>query len=229
MTRIVGMPRKRSAYTVANSRSGKNTGPGRPRRIARKRAKTRMKTSAIRKILTLTKKALAMSGNESAKTSRLRKDCLTSGQPGARTTSTTTTLTTTSVLSAAMTIARRPLPPGDAVPMMREPLLPVRVLPQVRGAGLREVRPLQFLHRSVRPQAVERPVHALDERVVLLEHHAEVLARPALRELADDGSVVELHCDDVEGRRQVDHDPVDLPAVERGYGVVVRVVDRGGL
>ena len=49
--------------------------------------------------------------------------------------------TTTSVLSVATATAR--LPPGDAEPRMREPLLPVSALPEVRSAGPREVRPLE--------------------------------------------------------------------------------------
>jgi len=65
MTRIVGTPRKKSAYTIASARIGKKTGPGRPRRMARPSAVTRMIASAIRKILTLIRNASAISGNES--------------------------------------------------------------------------------------------------------------------------------------------------------------------
>ena len=52
-TRIVGTPRKTSAYTIASARIGKNTGPGRLRSTAIPSAATRMIASAIRKILTL--------------------------------------------------------------------------------------------------------------------------------------------------------------------------------
>jgi hypothetical protein len=50
---------------MASTRTGKNTGPGSPRRTARRRAKTRMKASAIRKIFTFSRKAREISGNES--------------------------------------------------------------------------------------------------------------------------------------------------------------------
>jgi hypothetical protein len=99
-----------------------------------------MKTSAIRKIRTLIRNARAMSGNDSLKTSGSKNACLTSGQPEALTTTRTTIPTTTSVEIVATAIARPP--PGDAEPMMREPLLPVSALPQVRRAGAGEVRPL---------------------------------------------------------------------------------------
>src|SRR5688500_12169343 len=163
------------------------------------RAKTRMKTSAIRKIRTFRRNALAMSGNDSWKTVGSKKPCLTSSQPGEVTIATTIRPTTTSVLRVATATAR--LPPGDAEPRMREPLLPVSALPEVRSAGPREVRPLEPLDRAVRPQAVERAVHAPDERVALLEHHAEALARSALRELADDRAFVKLNRDDEERGR----------------------------
>ena len=67
MTRIVGTPRKKSAYTIARARSGKKTGPGRLRRTAIRSANGRMRHSAIRKILQLRRNALAISGNEDLK------------------------------------------------------------------------------------------------------------------------------------------------------------------
>ena len=84
-----------------------------------------MNTSATRKIFTFTRKARAISGNDSWKMSRLKNACLTSGQPAAFTTSRTSSPTKTSVLSVATAIARRLLPPDDAVPRMRELRLPV--------------------------------------------------------------------------------------------------------
>src|SRR5688500_11130122 len=150
-----------------------------------------MKTSAIKKMRTLMRKALAMSGNDSRKISGSKNACLTSGQPAALTTARTINPTKTSVLSVATAIAR--LPPGDAEPMMREPLLPVSALPQVGRARSREVRALEPLDRAVRPQSVERSVHAASQRVPFLEDHPELLARAALWELAHDLAVVELH------------------------------------
>src|SRR5262245_25368351 len=182
-----------------------------------------MKTSATRKIRTLMRKARAIPGKESRKTWGSRNACLTSGHPDAFTITATRTPTMTIVLSVATAIARPP--PGDPEPMMRERLSPVRALPQVRSSGLGEVRPLEPLDGPVRPQPVQRAVHALHERIALLEDHAEVLTRPALREPADDRPVVELHGRDVEGRGQVDHDAVDLAGLQCRDRVVVRVVD----
>jgi hypothetical protein len=108
-----------------------------------------MKTSAMRKIRTFRRNARAMSGNDSLKTVGSKNACLTSSQPGELTTATTTSPTTTSVLRVATATAR--LPPGDAEPRMREPLLPVSALPEVRRARLREVPPLERLDRPVRP------------------------------------------------------------------------------
>jgi hypothetical protein len=47
------------------ARRGKNTGPGRLRSTASRSAAGRMNASAMRKILTLTRNARAISGNES--------------------------------------------------------------------------------------------------------------------------------------------------------------------
>src|SRR5262245_680190 len=186
-----------------------------------------MKTSAVRKIRTLMRKASAIPGNDSRKTSGSKNACLTSGHPDALTTIATSTPTTTSVLMVATAIAR-PVP-GAAEPMMREPLLPVSALPEVRGAGGCQVLPLEALHRAVRPQPVQRPVHAPGKRIALLEDHPEVLAGTSLRKLAHDRPVVELDGHDVERRWQVDDDAVDLARVQRSDRVVVRVVDGGAL
>src|SRR5262245_6943758 len=159
-----------------------------------------MKTSAVRKIRTLMRKASAIPGKDSRKTSGSKNACLTSGHPDALTTIAKSTPTTTSVLMVATAIAR-PVP-GAAEPMMREPLLPVSALPEVRGAGRCQVLPLEALHRAVGPQSVERPVHTPGQRVAPLEHHSEVLAGTALGELAHDRPVVELDRHDVERRRQ---------------------------
>jgi hypothetical protein len=65
MTRSVGTPRKKSAYTIASARIGKKTGPGRLRRTARPSAKTRIRASAMQKILMLSRNAREISGKES--------------------------------------------------------------------------------------------------------------------------------------------------------------------
>ena len=67
ITRIVGTPRKKSAYMIARARSGKKTGPGMLRSTASRSANGRIKHSAITKILQLRRKALAISGNDDLK------------------------------------------------------------------------------------------------------------------------------------------------------------------
>ncbi len=66
---------------------------------------------------------------------------------------------------------------------------------------------------------------ATDERVALLEHEPEALLRARRGQLADDDAVVELRRRDVERRRQVDDDPVDLAVLQRLDRLVVVVED----
>src|SRR5215471_10728245 len=102
ITRIVGTPRKKSAYAIAISRSGKNTGPGRLRSTATSSANGRISASAIRKIFTLSLNARAISGNDDLYWSQLKKVVLTSGQPGACAITTPRPTKTTIVLRTAM-------------------------------------------------------------------------------------------------------------------------------
>ena len=76
------------------------------------------------------------------------------------------------------------------------------------------------------PFAHRRLIARFTQRVFGLpsEHLPKCSGSPR-RELADDHAVVELHGGHVEGRGEVDDDPVDLLRVERRHGVVVRVVD----
>ena len=76
---------------IASARSGKKTGPGRPRSTAITSAKTRMNTSQTRKIFTFSTNARAMSGNELEMSPQSKNAFLTSGQPGDCVTATTTT------------------------------------------------------------------------------------------------------------------------------------------
>src|SRR4029078_7553204 len=82
MTRIVGTPRKKAAYTIASALSGKKTGPGRLRSTASRSANGRIRHSAIRKILQLRRKALAIPGNDDLNSAQLKNCLWTSGQPG---------------------------------------------------------------------------------------------------------------------------------------------------
>src|SRR5687767_9890329 len=120
MTRIVGTPRKKSAYTTERARSGKKTGPGRPRRIAMPSAKTRISASAIRKILMLSRNALGMTSSDSSKTSRLKKASFTAGQPDAFVISRTATTAKTIVLAAAISVLRVPERPRAITELLED-------------------------------------------------------------------------------------------------------------
>ena len=88
----------------------------------------RIKTSAVKKIRTLTRNARAIAGNASAKTSASKNVDWTRGQPGEFTMTRPTTASTTIVLAVAMMTAvsaRRTLPhgvgPGSQVSGWRSP------------------------------------------------------------------------------------------------------------
>src|SRR6188472_567585 len=176
-------------------------------------AKTRITASAMRKILTLSRNARAMSGNDSWKRSRSKNACLTSGQPAALTTTSTIAPKKTIVLSTETATARRPLPPGDAEPSIREPRASLSALPQL-WCALCDPPVLERLDRAVRPQPVQRTIDAPHVRAVLRQHDPEVLARAARRESSDDHAVLELDVHDVAGRREVHDDAVDLLRVQ---------------
>src|SRR6266487_1594060 len=180
MTRIVGTPRNRSVYITAIARKGKNTGPGSPRSSAIRSAATRISASAIRKILMLTRKARAISGNESTKICPSKNAFLTAGQPAELTTAKTTTAATTSVLASAMATPLRPPPfrsarireprPGSA------PTLTPRALLQDGSVGLGgEPLVLEAGERPVCLQRRECLVHAWDQRAPLFRDRPEVL------------------------------------------------------
>ena len=85
---------------------------------------------------------------------------------------------------------------------------------------------LDRVERPVLSQCGQRLVDAVAKRVFLLEDHAEVLLPAHRGELAHDRPVRHLDGRDEEGGREVDDDPVDLPVLEAGDGVVQGVVDR---
>ncbi len=100
-----------------------------------------MKTSAIRKIFTLIQKAERISGNASSNSSRLKNASLTSSHPDELTTAKAMTATKTTVETRA-TATLLPPPPVVRLPRIFEPRFSFSglALPQVRRAGLREVR-----------------------------------------------------------------------------------------
>src|SRR5262245_32845940 len=77
-----------------------------------------------------------------------------------------------------------------------------------RAADLGQPLLLDALELARLLEARERLVHAADERVALLEDHAEVLAAGLRRELAEDLPLGNLDGGDVERRRQVDDEAV---------------------
>src|SRR5262245_1627220 len=99
------------------------------------RAVTRMIASAMQKILTLTRKAEAISPKESRKIFPLKKASLNWGHPAELTTSATTAPKKTSVLRTAMATPRPPLAPVLSPPRILEPRSPARELLQQRGAA----------------------------------------------------------------------------------------------
>src|SRR3970282_1014264 len=159
---------------------GKKTGPGRLRSTASARAKTRIKTSATRKIFTFVQNAERMSGNDFSNCSRSKNACLTSSQPGERTTTTATTATRPAVETRA-TATLRPPPPFVRLPRILEPRFPFSpALLQDRGALLPQPPDLESLERPVGPHLPDRLVDAIDERVPLLEDEAVDLLDAAL-------------------------------------------------
>src|SRR5918994_5650776 len=215
---------------AASSRIGKNTGPGKLRRTATTRARISTRTSAIRKSCTFTRNARPTSGRESSSSSTLRNLKRNSSQPGELTATKTTIAMKIAVLASATATARRPstrVPP----PRIRERPsragkgsgttgAPGGVVLTGRAAspssllqdGVGEVRQplvLEALQRAVGLERGDREVHALHERIVLLEDQTEVLA--LRRELADDDAVLRLPDQDVHvGGRGIHDVAVDL-------------------
>src|ERR1022692_831826 len=64
---MIGVPRKKSVYTIARARSGFAPGPGSPRTMAIASANTRTRTSAITIMWRFTWKPAHTSGNASVK------------------------------------------------------------------------------------------------------------------------------------------------------------------
>ena len=92
MTKMTGMPRKKSVNITATNRKGKKTGPGICLITAIRRARMRMSGSATRNILALRKKALQTDGSPCETTPKndcfmwdqLKKNSRTVLNPGAR-------------------------------------------------------------------------------------------------------------------------------------------------
>ena len=108
MTRIVGIPRNRSMYTIARARIGKKTGPGRLRMIARPSPSTSTIVSAITNATTFLPNFRRMSGKLSRNTSPLKNASRNASHPGALTISAPSTVSTTTVLASAMSTPRAP-------------------------------------------------------------------------------------------------------------------------
>src|SRR4029077_13510940 len=185
---------------MPSTRSGKNTGPGKLRTTASASASTRMNASEIKKIFTFSRNARAISGIDALNSCQLKNVRLTSGQPGACVIATASTVKKTMVLSTAIVTPRRPSPPAVTLPRIFEPRVAFRRLFQHGRVNL-EPLGLQVLQRAVGAELRQRVVDAADERVALLEDHAEMFGRPGRRELAQDLAVRDLRCRDVEGRR----------------------------
>src|SRR5439155_16005900 len=173
--------------------------------------------SAMQKMRMFSRKACPTSGNELSKSFRSKNALRTSGQPAELTTTMATIAKNTTVLVTAIPMLRAP----RRSPRIRERRSPRpvsasaltrrRVLLQNGSARL--VRQPLLLDLRKRPGALQRGKRLVDARgeaVALGEHHAEVLRRTDRRELSDDRRLGDLDGGDVEGRREIDDDPVDL-------------------
>src|SRR6266550_2335917 len=212
---------------MPSARIGKKTGPGRLRRTARTRARTRMNASAIMKIFTFSRNAREISGIDDLNSFQLKNVRLTSGHPGACVIATASTVKKTAVLSTATVTPRRPSPAEVTLPRIFEPRFAFRRLFQHGRVGL-EPLGLQARERAVRAELRQRVVDAAHERVSLREDHPEVLRRSGRRELAQDLALRDLHGRDVERRGQVDHEAVDLLVLESGDRGIV-LIEHGRL
>src|SRR5687768_3214207 len=197
---------------TASARSGKKTGPGRLRRMARPRATTRMTASAMRKILTFRRKASGMTESDSLKTSPSKNARFTSGQPGAFVITSSATTANTIVLARATR-------------MLRERPGAVNWLLEDGRRGALDPLLRYLVERAGLPQGRDRLVDAVAEWVALFEDEAEILL-PLRGEPADRRCVRRLDRSDEERGRVVDDDAVDLTVPECVDGIVVSVVDR---
>src|SRR5205085_4934333 len=189
----------------------------------------------MQKIRMVSRKAWPTSGKESPKSLRSKNALRTSGQPAELAITTATTTKNTTVLVTAIPMLRVPRrsprirerrSPRSPRPVSASALTRGRVLLQDGSARL--VRQPLLLDLRNRPGALQRSKRLVDARgqaVALGEHHAEVLWRADGRELPDDRRLGDLDGGDVEGRGEVDDDPVDLVRLQAGVDVARGVVD----
>src|SRR5215210_1633542 len=231
-TRIKGTPLKRSVYATATSLKGKNTGPGIPRTTAMTSARIRIKTSETMKIFTFNRNAPSTDGSPSEPTSDcqrcggLKNLSATTSLPGASATIIAMTAKKSTVLAldtstARFPRAREPRPEGTDGPV---PLVVTLLLERRDVQVLLQVLLLELLQGPVALHLAEDLVHAVDERVALLEEHPELLVA---RVLADHGRALYLEVAQVYRGHKVGDEGVDLAALQRGLRIVGRIVDLG--
>src|SRR5215211_605095 len=237
-TRIKGTPLKRSVYATATSRKGKNTGPGMPLTTAITRARIKMKTSETVKILTLSQNAPRTEGSRSEPTRDCQRCCglknrsATTPLPGASTTTIAMIAKKSTVLALDTSTplfprAREPRPgslPGADGPGAAGPPSVTLLLQGGDVQVLLQVLLLELLQGPIALHLAEDLIYASDERVALLEEHAELLVA---RVLPDYGRAVYFEVAQVYRGHQVGDEDVDLAALQRGLGVVGGVVDLG--
>src|SRR5918997_1734200 len=250
ITSSSGSPRNTSVYAAANARTGTNTGPRSVRSTAMARPRTAISTPQTSITRMFSQRPVATAGSASQARAGSKKVSRTLGQPGVAVTPATRAATSTTELTTAMTVDRVDCRRRKAIRSSSsadgcQPLVVTgygrslsKALRQAQGAlasasgqdgrAVRAGQPLllQLLQRAVGLQRVDGRADARGERTALGQHHSELVRRArAGRQLTDDRSVVELRGRDVERRRQVDHDAVDLPVLQRLDGEVVGVVD----
>src|SRR5215212_6826521 len=237
-TRIKGTPLKRSVYATATSLKGKNTGPGIPLTTAMMRARIRIKTSETIKIFTLSKNAPRTEGSPSEPTRDCQRCCglknrsATTPLPGASTTTTAIVAKKSTVLALdtrtpRLPKAREPRPgslPGADGPGAAGPPSVTLLLQGGDAQVLLQVLLLELLQGPIALHLAEDLIYAADERVALLEEHAELLVA---RVLPDYGRALYLEVAQVDRGHQVGDEGVDLAALQCGLRVVGGVVDLG--
>ena len=218
------MPRKRSAYPTATTRTGASHGDRACRASATASPSTRINGSASRNSCTLIQKPSRISGNEAFACSQLKNVSCTDGHPGELRMAPTSAANTTTTAPVAMTIERV----RSRLRSRRRSSSRVARLPPVRrhwssGTSTTSESHCCSIWSSVPSSLMvgERLVHARDQLAALLEEHPELLLLAGVRlELPDQHAVRDLDGGDVEGGRQVGEDRVDLVVLQRLLGGV---------
>src|SRR5690606_7321779 len=217
---------------------GKNTGPRSERSTAMSVPKIATPRVAKNSARMLSHSPSRTAGNASIATGTLKKVCLTASQPGLLDRPTATSAAKTAVERKATAAERRDAARrysrrssssalGSHAASCAARLLSDMVLLQHRdGHGLAQPRGLELGKRALLAQTVHGRGDRSGQRRALGQDQAELVAAGGALELAQDDAAVEDGCREVERRRQVHHERVDLVRLQGEHHVVV-VVEHG--